>query len=34
MVCCVWYSPSGELAIATKDDIQIYNPGMREHCRE
>jgi WD40 repeat protein len=30
MVCCVRYLPSGELAIATKDHIQIYNSGMRE----
>ncbi|KAG2741280.1 WD40 repeat-like protein [Suillus brevipes Sb2] len=28
---CVRYSPSGELlAIATRDNIQIYNPGTRE----
>jgi WD40 repeat protein len=31
-VYCVRYSPSGELlAIATQADIQIYNPGTREH---
>jgi WD40 repeat protein len=30
-VLCVRYSPSGELlAIATADNIQIYNPGTRE----
>jgi WD40 repeat protein len=30
-VLCVRYSPSGELlAIATYQDIQIYNPGTRE----
>ncbi|KIK41072.1 hypothetical protein CY34DRAFT_806482 [Suillus luteus UH-Slu-Lm8-n1] len=30
-VHCVRYSPSGELlAIATTDNIQIYNPGTRE----
>ncbi|KAG1792993.1 uncharacterized protein HD556DRAFT_1444087 [Suillus plorans] len=30
-VKCVRYSPSGQLlAIATKDNIQIYNPGTRE----
>jgi len=29
---CVRYSPSGELlAIATQYNIQIYNPGTREH---
>ncbi|KAG2130300.1 uncharacterized protein EDB93DRAFT_84338 [Suillus bovinus] len=31
-VNCVRYSPSGELlAIATKDNIEIYNPATREH---
>src|SRR6267154_193934 len=30
-VCCVRYSPSGKhLAIATYDNIQIFNPGTRE----
>jgi len=32
IVTCVRYSPSGELlAIATYSNIQIYNPGTREH---
>jgi WD40 repeat protein len=31
-VYCIRYSPSGELlAIATHNNIQIYNPGTREH---
>jgi WD40 repeat protein len=31
-VYCVRYSPSGELlAIPTSNNIQIYNPGTREH---
>jgi WD40 repeat protein len=31
-VFCIRYSPFGELlAIATLDNIQIYNPGTREH---
>ncbi|KIK34388.1 hypothetical protein CY34DRAFT_812957 [Suillus luteus UH-Slu-Lm8-n1] len=31
-VLCVRYSPSGGLlAIATNDNIQIYNPGTRKH---
>ncbi|KAG2743305.1 hypothetical protein P692DRAFT_201795013 [Suillus brevipes Sb2] len=31
VVNCIRYSPSGELlAIATSQDIQIYNPGTRE----
>ncbi|KAG2743303.1 WD40 repeat-like protein [Suillus brevipes Sb2] len=31
-VNCIRYSPSGQLlAIATTDNIQIYNPGTRKH---